>query len=42
LLAMLMIRSDTRFSGLDQDVLVGALGFAPGGLLRPRKSRNVK
>ena len=30
LLAMLMIRSDTRFPGLDLDVLVGALGFVPG------------
>jgi hypothetical protein len=30
LLTMLVIRSDIRFSGLDQDDLVGALGFAPG------------
>ena len=28
LLTMLVTPSDTRFSGLDQDDLVGALGFA--------------
>lgn len=42
LLTMLVIRSDTRFSGLDQDDLVGALGFAPGFYCPQTRAETLK
>jgi len=42
LLTMLVIRSDTRFSRLDQDDLVGALGFVQGFYCAQTRAETLK